>query len=159
MCLKYISSQGSLNDVILNGRNYSKGLYFLGLRSFVRKRDRNKKCNNRVTSMDLFKVKRYYRNECTKRRKWGWLKMNLSITKSVWKLKIRKQIKNIGDYVFNMWNIIVNEKLKSKRNSKSSIQAKIFKYLEFQIRQFGRTYKLYFIYYLQLLFLHNLCFI
>ena len=58
-------------DVILNGRNHSKGLYFLGLRSFVRKRDRNKKCNNRVTSMDLFKVKRYYRNECTKRRKWG----------------------------------------------------------------------------------------
>ena len=59
------------NNVILKGRNHSKGLYFLGLRSFVRKRDRNKKCNNRVTSMDLFKVKRYYRNECSKRRKWG----------------------------------------------------------------------------------------
>ena len=55
------------NDVILNGHNQLKGIYFLGLRSFVRRRDRNKKCNNRVTSMDLFKVKRYYRNECRKR--------------------------------------------------------------------------------------------
>ena len=79
--------------------------------------------------------------------------MNLSFAKNVWKLKIRKQIKNTGDYVFNMWNIIVNE------NYKSSIQAKIFKYLEFQIRQFGRNYKLYFIYYLQLLLFTYLCII